>query len=237
MTIGTTARFLLCMTLGSALAGCASRTSPSVSQNVAADKQLARSANLVLSDLPAGWTSKPHSSSSGNAALDAQLSSCLHTNLDLFKGDDRAEVHSPEFDDTNGDSVSSDVDYLADTTQADVRMKVLQQSNFSSCLAAAAQSLVTNGAQTGSTLPAGTSLGAVTVAPMSFPALGDQSAAFRVTIPITYRGIVISAYFDLVGVQKGRVLVGMDFDGVNAPLGSPLEEQLTQTVVKRLRNT
>jgi hypothetical protein len=72
---------------------------------------------------------------------------------------------------------------------------------------------------------------------MSFPAFGDKSAAFRVTIPVTDNGLTLSIYIDIVAVQKGRAFAGVDFEATQTPFDSAMEGQLVGVVVGRLDST
>ncbi|MHB8438988.1 MAG: hypothetical protein ACYDD4_07480 [Acidimicrobiales bacterium] len=223
-----------CSSGGNAGSTSSSTTSP-VSQNVAADKALATSGNLQLSDLPSGWTSTPQTNDSTSNAIVTQLGSCLHTTIDFFSGNGPTEAQSPSFGDSNSDSVDSDVDYLATPSAAQSRMAVLQQSDFPSCFASAVNSVLANAKNSG--LPSGASLGKVTVNSISFPSYGNSSVAYRGTVPVTYQGQTIKLYLDLVAARKGRVLVGLTFGGFQQPLSSTLEQRLTATVVNRLQST
>jgi hypothetical protein len=212
------------------------------SQNAAADKALAVAANLKLSDFPDGWTSSPQSNSStGPQGLDARLASCLHANVSVFNNNDPTQASSPDFSDSNGDTASSGVNYLAVASQAQADMKALTGSRFPSCFTTAVNAILNyelnNPSSTGSTLPAGVSFGQASVAQMSFQSYGNQSIAYRVTVPFSYEGLNPDAYFDIVAVQEGRALAGLFFESTATPFDSSMEEQLTATVVGRLVQT
>jgi hypothetical protein len=72
---------------------------------------------------------------------------------------------------------------------------------------------------------------------MSFPSYGDQSIAYRVTIPISYKGLNPSFYIDIVAARKGRATTGLSFVGEVTPFDSSMEQQLTSLTVSRLTNT
>jgi hypothetical protein len=208
-------------------------------QNVAADRALAAAANLKLSDFPTGWTSNPSQNSvdANEKQLNEQLSSCLHISLALFKANDPASADSPEFDDSNGDTAQSSIDYQASESQLQTMISVVQGARFPSCMTATIKSLITNEfahpSNPSSTLPAGATVGNVTFSPMSFPTYGDASSAFRMTVPISYRGLNFSGYFDIVFVKKGRAAISTQFFGSETPFDSSMEQQLTGLVVER----
>lgn len=210
-------------------------------QNVAADKALAKAANLTLSDFPAGWTSAPQTNDSSGQTITNQLEQCLHAHLSFLQLGNPTTAQSPQFSDSSGDDASSSVTYLVSTSVADSDMHVFRQANFPSCMTSAVntviQNMINNPSSSSGTLPQGASVGTISVNAMSFPSYGDQSVAFRGTIPITYKGFNIDAYIDLVAAQKGRAIVGMDFASVGSGLDPTMEEQLTSDVVQRLTNT
>jgi hypothetical protein len=236
-----------------AMAACTSSTSTSKtistatttsgsSQNVAGDKSLAVAANLRLSDFPAGWTSTPQSSTTtGPHGLVAQLLSCLHTNLSVLNTNSPTRASSSDFSDSSGDTVSSSVNYLTATSDAQAEMSVLTSAQFPSCFATAVNDVlnyeVNNPSSTGTTLPAGVTLGHASFNQMSFPSYGDQTVAYRSTIPISYDGLNPSVYADFVITRKGRALAALLFESTVTPPDSSLEEQLTGIVVGRLVNT
>jgi hypothetical protein len=233
------------------LAGCSSSSPTATSksttttsgspQNVASDKSLAVAANLKLSDFPDGWTSTPQSStSSGEQAIGTRLNSCLHTNLAIFDSKNPTAASSPSFGDSNNDTVASGADYLATASQAQSEMSVFTSSRFQSCMTTAMNALLNyelNNAGSGSTLPAGVSFGQATVSQMSFQTYGDQSVAYRVTVPFSYKGLNPDVYVDIVAVQKGRALAALFFESTGTPFESSMEEQLTSVVVGRLVQT
>jgi hypothetical protein len=87
------------------------------------------------------------------------------------------------------------------------------------------------------TLPAGAQIGSTTVSQMSFPTYGDKSIAYQVKVPVTYSGLSIDAYVDLIFSIKGRAGVSMTFEGVTDPFSVNQAEHYTGLVVGRLTNT
>jgi len=226
--------------------GTATTTSisnPGPAQNVSADRALASAANLKLSDFPTGWTSNPsqNSVSANDKQLGDQLASCLHVGLGFFNANDPASVDSPEFDDSNGSTAQSSVDYQVSAARVQTMMGVVQGSKFPPCMTSALRGLVNSEIQHPSnpsdTLPAGATIGTVTFAPMSFPSYGDRSSAFRVTIPISFNGLTLSGYFDLIVVQKARAVISLQFFGNESPFDASMEQQLTGAVVGRVAST
>jgi hypothetical protein len=71
---------------------------------------------------------------------------------------------------------------------------------------------------------------------MSFPTIGDQSAAFRVTIPIAYSGLNIDGQIDMVAFKKGRAIALLVFTAFGTPFDSGMEVQLSNLTASRVSN-
>lgn len=242
---------LLLVAVSLLTAACASGASSSASSsvptvtspgnaNTAADKALAEQALLKLSDFPTGWTSKP-SSSGGSPDIYKRFASCLHTSLGLLTGTSPRGASSPDFSYTNQNSVSNRVGYESSPARVDEAMNVLREPQLPSCLESALNAYITYTIQhptnPNSTLPSGVSVGNSTVAQMSFPNVGDQSIAYRVTVPVNANGLSIDIYVDLIAFVKGRAGVEMLFEAVGSPFDSSMEQQLTTLTEGRLTST
>ena len=218
-----------------------STSSSAVSQDVAADKALAQAALLKLSDFPTGWTSTPSTSNQGSQAIDKQLMSCLHVSPQFLDSNNPTNVDSPDFSDANGNTASNSVTYEASASTVQSQFAILTSSTFVPCVQAAVNAEILYAIQHPSnpsdTVPSGLTFGNPTVAQMSFPTLGDQTVAYRVTVPIMYQGLSPDAYVDFVAIQKGRAVAVMTFEGVATPFDSSMAEQLSTLTVGRLANT
>jgi hypothetical protein len=211
------------------------------SQDIAADKAAAEAASLKLSDFPTGWTSTPQSDTSGYPNVDAEIAKCLGVSEEELNHKGPAHVDSPDFSDANNNTVSSSVGYAPSVPQAQHEFAIISSPKVPACLGPAVEKLVTYAANHPSnasdTLPAGTTFGTPTVAPMSFPTFGDESVAYRVTIPVNTKSLTVSFYLDTVTARKGRAGAGLDFEGVGTPFPSDQEEHYTTLVVDRMANT
>ncbi len=218
-----------------------STTTQSTGQNVEADKAAAQAASLKLSDFPAGWTSQPPSSSSSSQDITAQLAKCLGVNqADLTKPP--ASYDSPTFSESgSNNSASSNVGYRATASDEQSAFDIVSGPKVPSCLTTAVAAVVNEAIQHPSnpsdTLPAGAQVGTTTVSPMSFPQFGDKSIAYQVKVPISYSGLSIDAYVDVIYSIKGRAGVSMEFEGVTDPFPVDQAGHYTGLVVDRLTNT
>ena len=207
------------------------------SQNVAADKALATAALWKLSDFPTGWTAKPQTQDSSDKKFVAMLANCVGGSSTFFQST-ASGAESPEFDDTNNNSAYEDVDYYSTAGDLASKFALLKSANFPTCLANTFNSFVkeeiAHPSSSTDTLPKNASIGKATVAAMSFPALGDESVAYRVTVPITYQGFNVDIYADLIAARKGRAVTSMTFTSALNGFDTSMEEQLANLAVSRL---
>ncbi len=216
-------------------------TTTQPSQNVAADKALSHAASLKLSDFPTGWTSQPNNPNPNVPNVDQSLASCLHTSASLFNRNSPTQVQSPDFSDSNGDTVNSQVTYSASASIAEPGLALLQSPRMPSCLQTAVSTLISyalaHPSNPSDSVPSGVSVGQTTVDQMSFPTLGDQTIAYRVTVPVSAASLNIDAYVDGVWIRKGRAVALLEFEGIGNPLDPTMEQQLATLTVGRFTNT
>jgi hypothetical protein len=209
-------------------------------QNVAADQAAAQAAALKLSDFPSGWTSQPQSDDTENSTLQARLANCLGVSEAQFTSPP-AHYQSPDFSDSNDNTASSEVGYRATAAEQAPVFALFASPKTPGCFSEAVTAAVNQEAKHPSdpnnTLPPNLKFGTATVSPMSFPSYGDKSLAYRVKVPITYQGLSIDAYVDLVVAIKGRADVLMDFEATSNPFPTDQEQHYTGLVVSRLTNT
>jgi hypothetical protein len=133
------------------------------------------------------------------------------------------------------------VRYRSSSADASKEFAVLENANLPSCLSTAVSKVIQYNLEhpstPNSTVPSDLTVGNATVAQMSFPTYGDQSIAYRITIPISYKGLSPSAYLDIVAVRKGRATTGLYFEGEASPFDATMEQQLTGLTVARLAST
>ena len=215
-------------------------TTVATGQNITADKALAQQASLKLADFPAGWTSQPPSSTNADQTLTNQLASCLGTSASQLSSSP-AEYESPTYSDSSNNTAANRVVYRATAAEVKSAFDVISGPKAPACYSKAVQAVINDAIQHPSnpqdTLPAGASVGQTTFSPMSFPTYGDATVAYRVKVPVSYSGLSIDAYIDVVASIKGRSAVTMLFEGVTQPFPTDQEQHYTDVVVGRLTNT
>jgi hypothetical protein len=231
-------RSALVVTVGLAVAGLAacgsssrsaasrpaSTTTPQAS--LSADAK-ARAALVVLSDLPAGWTSTPHQSDPSSPSEDRQLKECAGVQLNSTSSQD---INSPDFHSGDQFEVDSSASVATSAQAAAQELKAIKEPHFVSCLQTVLASVVRS--QSGSS--DGVTVGQVTVEPLSIGVHGDDTAGFHVLIPVTVQGRSMTFFMDLALVRIGRVELSDTFIGIGQPFDTALEQQLLTKADTRL---
>jgi hypothetical protein len=220
----------------SAPSASSSTSDPRSQQQIDADRAAAQAAVLKLSDLPAGWTSHATTDSSGGDAVQAQLATCLGVDSSFFKRSEKARVESDDFDDPDDTmEVSNTVAVTASTNNANFAMDVYSKAEVPSCLGSAMDQAINQQATaSGSTLPAGTTIGKSQVAPESFPNVADRTTAYRVTVPVNSGSQSVNITIDYVIFVKGRTGSTLTLQGNGTVVPTSLATSLAQTVAGRM---
>jgi hypothetical protein len=245
--IGRGRRHLVAVLLPAVIvAGCGGGSSTQTSKStttstqssaaqITADRSIAGKALLLLSDFPAGWTQTPREGAN-QPQLAAEVATCLHVSASQLEESKPTEVESPQFQEVHDNSVENSVTVLPTNAAAAEYVKVFKEAQAPSCLATAVTKLLAADEQKESgKLPAGSSFGAASVEPLSFPAEGDQSIAYRISLPFKTKSVTVTFYLDAILAQAGRGYTSLTFTGVGAPIDATMEESLVKLTVERLR--
>jgi hypothetical protein len=257
MTSGIASRRLLALVMPVViLAGCGTSSSPSFQQpvgqqtisstvtqrgqvpqtatQVAQDRGIGSQALLRLSDFPAGWTAGPGEPRSKNEShLEQLVVTCLHVTVAQLGENNPAEAKSPKFKGTSGNVVSSSVTVWPSEDAAAKVLAVVEKPETPSCLTKALSYELSH-PEAGQRYPRGVTIGSPTVEPMSFPSMGTQSIAYRISVQITTPIVRVPFFEDAVMVRVGRADASFNFRGSAAPLSANAEEALTELSVQRL---
>lgn len=199
----------------------------------------ARSALLAVSDLPAGWSTSAASHSNDETAFDARLASCLHVSPTLVgsAGADGAHADSPDFnspDDTNA-TVSETVS-IDTAPRVNSGFAVLRSPRLPGCFdSLVGPYLKQELAKDPSTASA--SLGQVSTGQLSFPQLGEDSVAFRSTIPFSIQGQTASVYIDVVFARSRNAVMQLSFEDVLSPFDTVTAEHIARRAYRKLTTT
>ena len=123
-------------------------------------------------------------------------------------------------------------------TASDVRrvLDVMSRSDAAGCFAQTFDAAIREQSTTASA-PADTTFGKTTVSPESFESLGDRTVAYRVTVPVTTKGVSVSVYIDLILVQKGRVGITLTALDTITPVAADQSASMLGKVLSRIPTT
>ena len=205
----------------------------------AADQTLAEQVVLQAGDLPSGWQLFP-------LPLDLDIAeafgACLVGRIDLSGLAVTAEAVSlaAEPSNSNGESIftiSSGVSVFQDEEQAAEAFARMVEA-YGDCDADATDELEAAG-ELNDLVDVLAGLVGVTVEQLEFPALGEESAAWRIRVRLGDPGLggpdaAIEITTDIVYVRTGRVYSLLAFTGVPNTFDPALAEQLAATIAQRI---
>jgi hypothetical protein len=67
------------------------------------------------------------------------------------------------------------------------------------------------------------------------PRLGERSISFRIGAKVETQGVTIPAWFDLLGVARGRADASLMISSVARPPAAALEQKLLAALARRLK--
>lgn len=241
---------LICVVLFS-IAGCSSEGADSdgtpspagsssttaLSAATAADLRSAEAAGLKIGDLPSGWTAQPPEEDPDIPKASAELARCLGVTEAELNQSGPAEYESPDFEDENSNSVSNSISYRPTAGEISKSFQLVSDPRVPGCLTTAVKTVIEytldHPKSSDDTLPKGTSIGTPKIGQMSFKRFGDQSVAYRATVPVSAEGLSINVFLDLIFIAKGRAGIGMQFSGAITPFPTDQAEELAELVVGR----
>jgi hypothetical protein len=189
-----------------------------------ADQAIATRVSLQPSDIPAGWTTRPFTTSADTQASTKAFQACIGLSLDPTR---TADVNSDDYTNESG-SVSSDIRLVATRAIASADFAALDGGKLSSC----SHDYLSNGlTQAGSA--AGISIESVTVDPIAPSPVGDVTVGVRATIVTSSSNADLTIYVDLVSFGTGRIEGDLSFLGAGAPFDPTLEASILKAVGSR----
>jgi hypothetical protein len=187
------------------------------------DQRIANDARLRLRDLPPGWVSQD--------TITQPTAAAPCPGLRRAQGWISAGSVSPVFSFAAGHALSAQNEtYIyADTTLAQHWFAEFSSRSTRACLGR----LLRNQLGTGVQVP-GLRIGRIALRGVSIAHVGDQDAAFRVTVRVSTASMTLKVVADEVFVRAGRGLEIFSLGGLGLPFDPALETSLVSTVTGRL---
>ena len=193
---------------------------------------IADAAVLTLDDMPTGWEAAPPEDEEQQEAeeddADQAMADCLDIDVSELQGD--SPTADSRFVNSDDEQVSSEVTVAASETEVQAGIDRIRDEAGQSCFLEVIQYI----AQDSFASDGDIEVGEATFNELSFEDLGDDSIAFRLTVPISSQGIDVDLYVDYVLVRKGRAGVQTSFHTVFTPFDAAQALELTETVVDRI---
>ena len=188
-----------------------------------ADNALARRIVLNLSDFPSGWRADLSKEENDST------SACI--NLDFSDLTLTGRADSKDFamgDNTEATSVAR---IFQSTGQARGAFGKIASEKTAQCLA---DYFETEAKKDKDLKRQDVKVGDVSVGRLSFPSLGDRSAAYQIALSLETKDISPTVYLDLVLVQRSRANAVLLFVDVLSPFDENLKRSLSRTVARRM---
>jgi hypothetical protein len=204
-----------------------------------AAKQAAEPALLTRAAFPSSWTTSPSDSSNGGLsdhAIDRGLAACLHAPVRLFaeSGADQVEADSPDFNAPKGsnESVSESVD-VGTTAYIDESLKVFHEPGLPRCVDHVVGPVLRT-VLGKKAAREGVTIGQSTTHVLDLPSIGQDTAGFDLSVPITAPGISTAEILDVVIVRHDNSGIEMDFSNLGSPFNASLADSLTRKAYTKL---
>jgi hypothetical protein len=202
-----------------------------------ADEEQAEEIVLTLDDLPDGWVANPSDDDDDvdddDDQVQAELADCLGVDESVLDPDN-PEAESPEFTSPTDQEVNAKVAFTPSADDATEALDRIKDDAAPDCLAQAMTTLLADNLASQEGVPADLDIGEVTVEPLAFPDLGDDSLAHRVTVPVTTQGVTIELYIDQVLTRVGRVGITGQFQSQVTPFDTAEAARLMEVMVDRV---
>jgi hypothetical protein len=185
-----------------------------------ADQARAKAASLRLSDFAAGWKA------SASGSKDSSNPRCSKYNPDQSDLVETGKYDSPNF--TRG----SDGSFVSVSTGV-FKTAAMAKKGYARVAVAQLPACFGELFAKGVTKPSSAKI--LSAGPLSFPAAGDRSNAYRLVASVKTPSATVRVTADIVLFNKGRTDVATIFFGITKPLPATLERQAVALVLSRVR--
>ena len=197
----------------------------------------ARARLIKESQLAGQWTASSYgagSSGGGSAGSDSSINVSQCKNVTEPGVDQDPYYVEGDYFDQKGTSaeIQEEIDVYPNSKQATKDVEFTAGSIFQSCyltLFSQRKSSIAAGIGKGATV------GTITLAPVPIAKYGQQSAEFRLVIPITYEGATFVLDYDYVVIAVGKYEAELDESDLSTPLPATIAANFEQAVVHGLK--
>jgi hypothetical protein len=206
--------------------GTAGPDDPRSESELRADEEAAEAMLPTLADLPPGWEeSATPEEDVEDEELNAEFAACL--GVDLSELDPINPDATRDFTSADDEEIRVGVAFTPSPAVAHRAFEILNDDAVPRCFGEAVRATSAEG------LPEGVEVGDATFNRLSFAPLGDESLAFRLTLPMSAEGFDVDLFFDWVFVRVGRIGIEGLFESSFAPFEEDSAAELMQSVIDR----
>ncbi len=215
-------------TLGLAMLGSLATPAAASSPNLAQ----ARKALLVLSDMPAGWTSTKNTDTGNSTLGDTQLAKCIGVPASLVS-ENPPSVNSREFQGDQGTMLVSDnVTVFPSAKNAATEYAVAQNPKTAACMTQLASGPLKT--KLFGKTPKGTTFGTPLVSAVAPGAFGTGVGGFSMSVPISTHGVTVNVTATELFTVKGKLGHQVTFTAIGSPFSIPLQQHIMAVAAGRL---
>jgi hypothetical protein len=131
----------------------------------------------------------------------ADLAQCLEVD-EAELDPDNPTATSPTFTSSNDETVTAEVSLIPSSGDASRALEILQGDAAPGCYAEAIKAETARNLAVSDDVPENVEVGEPTFNRISFESLGDESVAFRTTIPVSVEAVDVALYIDFVLVPR-----------------------------------
>ena len=191
----------------------------------------ARKALLVLSDLPAGWTTGKNTNNNTNVG-DTQLAHCIGVATSLI-AENPPSVNSPQFQDKQGTLIVNDnVTVFPSAKNAAAELAIGSNPKTPGCMTSLATGPLK--AKLFGKTPRGVSIGTPLVSAIDPTAFGHGVVGYSLSVPVVTHGVTVNLTITELDAVKGRLGQQVTFTAIGVPFSIGLEQHLMSVADGRL---
>ena len=200
----------------------AGATTSTAATSEAADQAKLQEIVLKDTDFPPGWTATPHDASDDEAS-EREMEQCLGAEP---TDPNRPSATSPDFQMGEFSQVMSSAEMTASAEAVGREFQALRSPKFNDCAKQLIDKEIKAEAGEVEFAPS-------TVQSLTFPKLGDDSFAVRITTAVVTQDQRVPIYSDVVFIKKGRVGMSLNFFSAGEPFPASLATDLARKMVAR----
>lgn len=203
------------------------------------DREAATRALPVLDDFPLGWAAEPRDDDPVDGPdFNAEMAECLGVDPALM-ADSKVEVKSDTFSFDDAE-VEADVSMLPTRAYADEAVGALLKPEARGCFEEVFSKVLEYSLShpaEGEELPAGVEFGEISFGDLNFVDVGEDSRAFRISMPIEVETVTVELYADIVFIRVGRAMGTLSFLNGSTPFDQSLATRLATEFAAKLPTT